>query len=330
MRRIKISPELKAQVTAFNVTLFSKRRSDFVLPIKNLETLRKSRKKKEKYGLPAVDITKYIMKIENDYQRIINADELEMKSLIKEFDKIIPHKLVKSSKALHEAIVKAMRYDDLREVEFPEILRKMNIKSCVYCHSQSTLIIEKESKKHWRALLELDHKFPKSVYPFLCTSFYNLYPICGNCNLSKSSKPTKFELYTDTDDLDLLSFGLTKTSIAKYWQTKKVEDLKININPINTTNEDLEEYQKMFNITQIYDHHRDIAEELVHKVEVYDNAYKNTLVDSFKKLFPDRSLINRLLIGNYEKPAEMLKRPMAKFVQEIARDIKLIPKESKN
>jgi 5-methylcytosine-specific restriction endonuclease McrA len=330
MRRIKNSPELKAQVTAFNHTIFSKRRPDFILPVEKLETLRKTRKKKEKYGIPAIEITKYIQKIENEYLRIINADESEMKKLIKEFEKIIKFKDVKASKALHEDIVKAMRYDDLREVEFPDLLRKMNIKSCVYCHSQSTLVIKKHGKTHWSALLELDHKFPKSEYPFLCTSFYNLYPVCGNCNLSKSSKPTKFQLYTDTNELDLLSFGLTKISIAKYWQTKKAEDLKITINPINTTDEYLEQYQKMFNISKIYEHHRDIAEELVHKLEVYNKAYKNTLVGSFKKLFPDPSLINRLLIGNYEKPTEMLKRPMAKFVQEIARDINLIPKETED
>jgi len=274
--------------------------------------------------LPNSDIVSYVRKIENEYSRILNANAREMKLLIREFDQIIHSSAMTTP--LHESIVKAMRYDDLREQEFPDMLRKMHIKTCVYCHSQSTLVISKSgAKSGWRALLQLDHKYPKSKYPFLCTTFYNLYPICGNCNLSKSDKPTAFELYVDNDQLDLLKFGLTKKSIVKYWQTKDLEDLQITIKGINVKKKLLEDYGKMFNIKQIYDQQKDIAEELVHKSYVYNKSYKGTLVESFKKLFPDQSMINRLLIGNYDKDTEMLKRPLAKFVQEIAKDIKLIP-----
>jgi hypothetical protein len=323
MRRIKNSPALKASVEAFNKSLFNNRRRDFVRPLSNLKKLLKEKKLKSKYKHEPEDIKKYVNKIITDYDDILSADGKAMKKLVDDFNKIIPRPIHKD---FHEKIVSAMRYDALREVEFPEFLRNMNIKTCVYCHSQATLVIEETGKK-WRALLQLDHKYPKSAYPFLCTSFYNLYPICGNCNLSKSDKESKFELYVDDDNLDLLHFALSKKSVVKYWKTKNLQHLEVIMKPAKGSKILVDAYKKMFNIKEIYDLQKDIAEELLHKLEVYNNSYKETLVNSFKKLFPDQSMINRLLIGNYEKSSEMLKRPMAKFVQEIARDIELIPEE---
>lgn len=324
MRRIKNNQELEDKVKAFNVKLFKARRSDFVKPAKNLEELRIEKGKKKKYGLADANIVKYIKEIEKQYQVILSANSDKIDGLIGIFEAIIPAKSM--TKKLHEAIVLAMRYDDLREKEFPQFLRELNIKTCVYCHSQSTLIVEKLTDGSLKALLQLDHKFPKSEYPFLCTSFYNLYPICGNCNLSKSKLESKFSLYTDTDYLNILSFGLKDESIAKYWTSKKSRDLEITVTAETQDEELLEPYTKMFLIKEIYNMQIDIAEELVHKQLVYNGEYKETLVESFKALFPDQSMINRLIIGNYDKPEEMLLRPMAKFVQEIARDIDLIPK----
>ncbi len=324
MRRIRNSAELRKLVEVFNDELFKARQNNFVMPIQKLATLRKQKNKVKKYGLPNSKIVKYITKIESEYARILNADEREMKKLIREFDKIIPAEQVG---VLHESIVDAMRYDDLREREVLDFLNQLSIKTCVYCHSQSTLIIVPKGARKLKALLQLDHKYPKSKYPFLCTSFYNLYPICSNCNLSKSSNHTSFELYTDDSLLDVLKFGLEKKSIVKYWQTRSFLDLKIQIKGLLKSKKKLEDYNKMFSIPEIYDQYKDVAEELVHKANVYNRAYKATLVGSFKELFPDQSMINRILIGNYDRPEDMLKRPLAKFVQEIARDVKLIPRE---
>lgn len=326
MRRIKNSDALKNEVLAFNEGLFvSTQKREFRHPKERLKILRRSKDKAAKYDLLESDIVVYLKKIEDEYDRILNADGKEMKKLIREFNRIIHSDRI--TKAFHESVINAMQYSSLRQLKFPQLFRKMNIKTCVYCHSQFTLVVSKEGSVKWRALLQLDHKYAKSKYPFLCTSFYNLYPICANCNLSKSDKPISFELYVEDDNLDLLHFGLTKKSVVKYWQSKNADDLEVKIKSVNGNTKLLDIYGKMFNIKQIYELQKDIVEELVHKAEVYNRSYKGTLVESFKKLFPDQSMINRLLIGNYDKSSEMLKRPMAKFVQEIARDIKLIPKE---
>jgi hypothetical protein len=328
MRRIKNSEALEQKVTAFNLTLFDKRRSDFIKPAQKLANFKAEPNKLAKYKLSDSKINEYLQKIKNEYQTILSANVKHIKKLIKEFEKIIPAKSITTE--FHEELVKVMRYDDLREKEFLVLLQGLNIRTCVYCHSQSTLVIEKQADNSFKALLQLDHKYPKSEYPFLCTSFYNLYPICGNCNLAKSSLECGFDLYVDNDNLDILTFGLDDKSIAKYWKSKNRTDLKITITASKKDKKLLNPYNSMFLIKEIYDMQIDVAEELVHQQSVYNSEYKDTLVESFKALFPDQSMINRLIIGNYDKPEDMLLRPMAKFVQEIARDIDLIPKLKDN
>ena len=109
-----------------------------------------------------------------------------------------------------------------------------------------------------------------------------------------------------------------------YWLTLNNEDLKIDFQSINADLTFLGDYNKMFDIQGIYDTQKDIAEELVHKAKVYSSAYKNDLVDNFNALFPDKTILNRLIIGNYDKIEELHKRPMAKYMQDIARDLKII------
>jgi hypothetical protein len=320
MRRIKTDAAFHNKVKDFNDNLFKTLKK---LPLKNLENLRKQTYLKAKYKMPADVVINYIKHIELHYQRILSANEKTMKVLITEFEGILNGKVI--TEKFHKAIVGALRYDALRAKDFPNFIRQHNIKTCSYCHSQSTIIVEKENGT-LRALFELDHKYAKSKYPFLATSFYNLYPICGNCNLAKSDAPSAFELYTDADNLDLLTFGMEDISVVKFLDSKDPNDLKITITPVTGQEVLFDDYLKMFMIKEIYDMQIDIATELVVKSQIYNDEYKDLLVKNFGEVFSDTSIINRLIIGNYDKPEEMMMRSTAKFVQEIARDIGLIPK----
>lgn len=58
---------------------------------------------------------------------------------------------------------------------------KLGIKACVYCNASYTVATDDD-----RATFQIDHSYPKSKYPFLCTSFFNLQPSCMHCNQIKS------------------------------------------------------------------------------------------------------------------------------------------------
>ena len=323
MRRIVNDRVFQKKAKEFSEKLFSMRSGNFIPPATRLAILKGEPRLFNKYKLPTAIIIRYIEEIENNYPKILAANERIMVELIAHFDTILNGRAMTTQ--FYKAVVEAMRYEALRKVEFPAFIRKTNLKTCCYCHSQSTIVFEKEDGT-LKAFFQLDHKYPQSKYPFLATTFYNLYPICGNCNQAKSHNPSEFKLYTMGKNLDLLHFGLENRSIAHYWKTHDPKNLKITITPARGEKKLFDDYVKTFLIKEIYDMQIDIAEDLVHKLRIYNRAYKGTLVKSFKKLFPDQSMINRLIIGNYDKPEEMMQRPTAKFVQEIARDIGLIPK----
>ncbi|MFD1604696.1 hypothetical protein ACFSJW_14895 [Flavobacterium artemisiae] len=333
MRKILIDKKLEDKVQFFYNNLFANRNVNFSTPKQSLKILHdklgKIKHKKHR---------EYINKIINDYPDIITSTPSKIKNLIKEFDAIdngiILNQFAPSKKVkFYEEIIKAMRYEDLRDSEFHSYIKASGIKTCVYCNAQLTVVTsfsfydkkEKKRKPKVLAKLELDHFYSKSKYPFLCTSFYNLYPVCGNCNGAKYNNTINFELYTeDLNDLDKFKFWIDEKSILNYWLSLKNTDLKVHFESIDGSFEFINEYNKMFGIQGIYDTQIDIAEELVHKAKVYNDIYKKSLVESFKTLFPDKSILDRLIVGNYADASDIHKRPMAKYSQDIAKQLNLI------
>jgi len=334
MRKIKDSLQLQQSVNDFYDHIFEGRDASFELPLDRLAKLRRSRRRFE--NITPGKKREYIDEIAQNYLPILKLNWKDVATWKTRFDAIIPTNYVKGD--FSEAIVKAMGYSDMRKKEFPAFFQNLEIKTCIYCHSQLTLIVTKELYKRREGIhnkgdvkkrsakLELDHFHAKSDYPFLSTTFYNLYPVCANCNKSKKDKVCKFELYTDSDDLDAYRFKLTPASVVTYWRTQNREDLQIDFLHLQGILADKVEFDNMFDIHEIYKTQTDIAEELLHKKLVYNKAYRKNLARDFEKLFPDPALIKRLIIGNYDRPEDIHKRPMAKFVQDIATDIRLIKK----
>ncbi|WDF55770.1 hypothetical protein [Mucilaginibacter sp. KACC 22063] len=334
MRKIKDSAVLQQTVTDFYDHLFVGRDPDFDLPLDRLARLRLATKRYPR--ITTAQRRNYISAIEQNYLPILKANWKDIPAWKAVFEAIIPAKDVKG--AFADAVVKAMGYSDMRKKEFPAIFQQLEIKTCIYCHSQLTLIVTKElySRKYGiynkgdikkrSAKLELDHFHAKSDYPFLSTTFYNLYPVCANCNKSKNDKACSFELYTDNDLLDSYRFKVTPASIIDYWRTGNKEDIQIEFHHLQGSEAERVIFDNMFDILEIYKTQKDVVEELLHKKKVYNKAYRDNLTRDFAKLFPDPALIKRLIIGNYDEPKDIHKRPMAKFTQDIAMNIRLIKK----
>lgn len=336
MRRILIDSELEAKAIDYSTNLFTGRNVNFKTPLNELTKLRDSLQ-----PMKHTVQKQYVQKIIDQYQEILKASPEEMRLLITSFQAIAKSDILESplktkdKLKFHELIVNAMRYDELRSSEFRRFVASSGIKTCVYCNSQLAIIAEvsfydkkkKKRKPKVLAKFELDHYHSKSQYPFLCTSFYNLYPVCGNCNRAKSKIDIKFELYTyDAAKLDLFTFWIDDKTIIDYWlaKTPDISKLKIYFDSIDGDYDFINEYNKIFGIQGIYDTQSDVAEELLHKAKVYTNAYNKSLLENFHALFPDNNILKKLIIGNYANSSETFKRPMAKYTQDLAKQLGLI------
>jgi hypothetical protein len=100
--------------------------------------------------------------------------------------------------------------------------------------------------------------------------------------------------------------------------TKDLNDLNFKFTPISNS------LQNNFRIEEIYSTQKDVIEELIVKQAMYDDYNKKSLQNSFSKLSLRPDLYLRTLVGNYIKESDIHKRPMAKFMQDIARDLGII------
>lgn len=214
-----------------------------------------------------------------------------------------------------DEILGALNYKGLRGSFFPTCFRELDIKACVYCNSQLTLSVEKENGKI-SAKFQLDHYYPKDKYPYLSIAFFNLYPVCASCNLSKSNDPINFVLYDDSL-IDEFKFEIDKDSVVRFLLNRDIKELKIKFQGDSL-------FEKMFSIDAIYDTQKDIAEEIIIKHLIYNESYRNNMKDKFRNNRISDSLINRYILGNYVEKNEIHKRPMSKFMQDIGKDIGLI------
>ncbi|RAI86807.1 HNH endonuclease family protein [Algoriphagus yeomjeoni] len=215
-----------------------------------------------------------------------------------------------------------MGYNSQRNKFYSKYFQGLGIKACVYCNSQLTISVKRQGLKN-KALYQVDHYYPKSYYPCFSVSFFNLYPTCANCNLSKSNKPLKFVLYSNNPLLfskSVFQFSISQISITNYRVNFEKEKLEIEFKGGNS-----KEMNKIFAVEQIYNTQKDVAEEILLKSIIYNDTYKRSLEKSFSKLYNKKDLnVQRLILGNYTLDTEIHNRPMSKFMMDIAKQLKLI------
>ena len=224
---------------------------------------------------------------------------------------------------------------------------QLSIKACPYCNSQYILSYDKSVKpiflkelfkgvkdKSKRALFEFDHFFPKSRYPYLSTSFYNLIPSCKPCNNVKGNTKTDLINYIhpyhrdfnnlfeyDCSDKDIVDFILSK---------KKFEEIEVTLKSREKGANEiiLKNHIRIFDLAKIAQLHKDIIEELYLKSYFYNDSRKKELLEmkiegTNVKLFT-KELLDRFILGNYSLDSDINKRPLSKMTKDIAEKINLL------
>jgi hypothetical protein len=137
--------------------------------------------------------------------------------------------------SLGEKVSKIFNYENYRKSDLCIAnLQALGInftQPCPYCNCDPLSIVKitehTTARNFEKALLDLDHFFTKSKFPFLAISLFNLVPSCHNCN-SRSKGIKEFELDTHVQPFsksfdDLFTFSLAKP----YLDGQKPDDLEI-------------------------------------------------------------------------------------------------------
>jgi len=219
-------------------------------------------------------------------------------------------------------------WDKIEDYDRYTFVTKHNLKTCPYCNMGYILISKRDTKKQNGLRPEIDHFFPKSKYPYLAMSFYNLIPSCMICNHTKGSKDTYKDGLLSPYEIDENTFQLTyKPKNMNFLQIKKrkynFNNFTIEIKDKNKKkdDEDRKDSNDYFKLDKLYEQHKDVVLELLVKRTIYSKSYIAELKKNFH--FTDDE-IYRFLFCNYKDSDDLHKRPLSKLVKDISNELGLL------
>lgn len=322
MERILITKRIEDMALEYLAILKSGKQGRFKSPIQKLDMLLTFLEGKGKaYQKYAV----YVKRILDRYDEIVCLKPSDFDTYDKTWFNILkPQRLKlkfkyqKTRKSFCEHVVDALRYKWVREEVFLDFGLQLGVKTCAYCNAQyATTVLE---SNHNFATYDLDHYYPKSRYPFLATSFYNLVPVCSHCNRAKSDKEPTFCLYTtDVRKLRPLMFRLEPRSVIDYMLTHCTDNLNILIEAKNPSEKRiLDKFVGDLGLDGLYKSHKDEAAELLWKAKIYNKAFRTQLKASFDRTvkFEDCE-IDHIIYGFDLRHGKVHQKPLSLLGQDI-------------
>lgn len=262
------------------------------------------------------DFKKFLLQTPKEQQDFINSWIIKKPNLF--YDYTIPGN--DKSTLFGKSMKKTFRYTEFRAENCIDFSKIINIRTCPYCNAMLAINVGKKAR------YQIDHFFPKSRYPYLSISLFNLIPSCNNCNHIKGDKDvtldSNFHLYSDKPSEEYFKFKMNSIDIIRN-QTGLTRD-QIQVDFTNTdvcSKSFAENHNKIFHIQDIYDTQNDIALELLWKSQVYHHLNIENLRILLKI---DYTEVKRMIVGNYIDYHDIHKRPLAKYMQDIAKDLNMI------
>ena len=251
-------------------------------------------------------------------KNLLKANTTALKEHIAYFTKYYPSSIEHNSKLnilLREEIFEKEynNWGQRKKYGAYNFVESLNLKTCPYCNRNYTFVVNESDGK---LRPEIDHFYPKSIYPFLAMSFFNLILSCSICNHTKSNKIK--EALDNPYDIQKNSYRFTyrPNSIDFAIVEKEKYDfdnfeIELKGNPSNI---------ELFKLKQLYKQHKDIVLELLIKKAYYPQSY----IDELSNFGFSQDEVYRYLFSNYNKEDDLHKRPLSKLVRDISEELGIL------
>jgi len=257
-----------------------------------------------------------LLEKEENLRILITSEPGDFKFIIKLFERF-EVKVMEKSNNLNRLLYGVFTnvYDQMDNWKF---IDRIETDTCPYCNRNYIYKLTKNSK----IKPEIDHFYPKSLYPFLGLSFYNLIPSCQTCN----GFGAKWALDPLSENMKS-PYEINHTDFRFSFKLKKIDftspldgDSKVLVQ-LNTK---VPGNNRVFKLSKLYKKHEDHVLELIIKSKAeYSSKYRSYL-NSYKGLSFSDNEINRLIVGNYTDLTELHKRPLSKLYRDIAKQLNMI------
>ena len=212
-----------------------------------------------------------------------------------------------------------------------KLLFLMEIEVCPYC--QRNYISSYEENNSKKTTADLDHFYPKSLYPFLALSLYNFIPSCQICNSRfKGNKDTRDSVYLYEEGFDELGvkFKTSKEVISEILG-ERYSDFYVKIDYENLKNK--EDGEKVKNsienlgLDRVYKKsHNQYIQNLLYNIEKYPENYLENCVEMFESNVDKKKQLEEyfkdIVKEPYRKRIEK-GEPLAKLTKDILEEFNI-------
>lgn len=217
------------------------------------------------------------------------------------------------------------------------LLMELGLTVCPYCNRN---YIHTYFSKDGKVRAQLDHFLPKSKYPYLSASFYNLIPSCSVCNSSlKSDEDFSFDTHLNPYFKGYEEeYKFTVMPVKDYNGDFDIKFLygdshKFNVDIVSKS-DDVKLTDKIknnvdaFKIKELYNFHKDYIAELIKKSHIYNPSRIEELLKikdmHGKNLFSNKEEVINIIVSNYTNKKDLGKRTLSKLTRDIAKELKLL------
>ncbi len=287
-----------------------------VLSIFKNGILEKKENKKVKFSIKQNEIDRLLQKKFKGYDAQISFEKLIVSNL----------DYLRGLKNFYDSNKKRFEFENLEKEYFltlyerlkkAEYIKLLDITTCLYCNRNYAFNFTKRNKLN--ATAQLDHFFDKKDYPFLAVCLYNLVPSCSTCNQRKSTKQVDI-LHPFEDSFDEKAKFRLQIEDSNFYY--KSESVKIEL---ISKDQKAKNSIEVFNLNNLYNHHKDIVLELIQKDVIYSDSYLDELLQEYAgTLFKNREDLQRLVSCGYMSDEDINKRPLSKLIKDISTELGLV------
>ena len=193
-------------------------------------------------------------------------------------------------------------YELIRDNFGAELQAENELYICPYCEKNYINIVYADNKT---LKPDLDHFYPKALYPFLGCSIENLIPSCQVCN-SRLKGDKDFYIKKHVNPIEINLFDEIKFSY---------DHEGIIITNIDVLEEDIEKrnYLSTFKIEKIYSTHNEILDDIIIKHKMYNKSKQKGLIKSCPSL-NQNEILDMVF---YEYKNENRKHPFRKLKKDL-------------
>ncbi|MGN0665360.1 MAG: HNH endonuclease [Huintestinicola sp.] len=197
-----------------------------------------------------------------------------------------------------------------------EILDIINVRVCPYCNRQYTFTARKNGEK---TRPQFDHYFPKSLYPYLAISIYNLVPSCALCNNGKSTGTPENILYPYEESFEDRKIRFVVDNIIPYLLGTQ-KNIVISLDSYDpediSAQKIINEYYKSFKIKIPYELHSDRIEALITEKAIFNNEALENIYSSYSDILGDPQHLEELIFEKYDNDS-FINHPLSKLTSDI-------------